>query len=241
MSLRLAIKSDPVLAPLARKVLWPFRLVASVIFVLRRQLIGFKAPRDPALDEEAKTIFFDLLASARLYLEFGAGGTTIAAENAGVPTISVESDAIFAKAVRHALGPAARVRLLQIDLGPTKEWSLPIFVRPTERRLALWRRYVEAPFELLQDSNDVPDFVLVDGRFRRACLLKAAFEASRRCAKVRVLVDDYFLPGREHYRSVEDWVGVPRRVGRAALFDLSSPELVKITQSAIDKALTDYR
>jgi hypothetical protein len=217
----------------------PFYVVRSALFLVRRRLLGFGPPGAPGLDEEALACFSELLAKATHYLEFGAGGTTLAAARAGVPTLTVEADPYFARAVRKALGDGSSVEILDIHLGLTREWTIPVFTRPSTARLARWRRYVEAPFERL-DQRRFPDLILVDGRFRRACVLQAARKAALADAAATLMVDDYYLPGREHYAEVEQWLGTPRRVGRAAVFALT-PGSAAPPEQAVERASADYR
>lgn len=218
----------------------PFKFVRSLLFIGKVRIAGFGPPGEPGLDDEAKTLFFELLNKSHSYLEFGSGGTTLAASRAGIPTLSVEADRFFAHAVRLALPADSQIEVIDVDLGITKEWSTPLFVRPTPARLLRWRRYIEAPFERIQSKTPFPDFVLIDGRFRRACALKVASEARRRAAQVSILVDDYFEAGREHYHEIEQWLGVPKRVGRAALFEADWNEEIP-PAPAIDEAAADYR
>lgn len=217
----------------------PFKFVRSLIFIGRSHLLGFGPPGEPGLDEESMATFFERLGKSRSYLEFGSGGTTLAAARAGVATLSVEADRFFAKAVRQALPSGSSVEVIDVDLGLTKEWSTPLFHSPTPDRLARWRHYIEAPFERIRKKENFPDFVLIDGRFRRACALKVVSQAHRMGAPVSILVDDYFTPGREHYHQVEEWLGPPRRVGRAALFDESFGK--DVPPSVLDEAARDWR
>ena len=218
----------------------PLKFIRSLLFIAKQRLVGFGPPGEPGLDDETTALFFELLEKSKSYLEFGSGGTTLAAARFGVPTVSVEADRFFARAVRKALPPGAKVKVIDIDLGVTKEWSTPLFVRVTPKRIARWRRYVEAPFERLEPLFPFPDFVLVDGRFRRACALKVAREASLHNARVSLLVDDYFTPGREHYADVEHWLGSPRRHGRGALFEIEAGSSGP-PEDAIRQAAEDYR
>ncbi|MEP5936797.1 MAG: hypothetical protein ABJ239_00565 [Erythrobacter sp.] len=99
-----------------------------------------------------------------------------------------------------------------------------------------WRRYVEAPFA---DLTSLPDVILVDGRFRRACALRCAIAAQEAQTSVDLLFDDYFMEGRESYRQLEDKLGLPARIGDAAHFTISPDN--EVAKADIDSAIHDYR
>ena len=185
----------------------PFKLAK---FFYRQRIKGFPTPTAPHFDEETLAFFTEKLKAARSYVEFGAGGSTIMADRLGIPTVSVEGDRYYAKSVRKGLRGGS-VRILTPDIGLTERWGKPLFRKPTPRRLAKWRRYIEAPFGLAPD----PDLILVDGRFRVAC----ALECARRVKQATLIVDDYY-DGRPQYAVLERWLGKPHRIGRSAVFDL---------------------
>lgn len=127
-----------------------------------------------------------------------------------------------------------------MNIGLTVAWSRPYFTRTSQRRLARWRRYSTKPFIVLEQMGWFPDFVLIDGRFRCACALQMAIEVVARQRRATVLFDDYFKPGRERYRAVEQWLGKPERIGRAAFFNMR-PSVTRVpTSSEIEKAAKDY-
>ena len=97
---------------------------------------------------------------------------------------TVESDAAFLRAVRKRLKsipePHSQVTLIFVNIGLTEEWGIPVFKRPTRRRVARWRHYVAAPWEKLRTLGIEPDTILVDGRFRVACVLQSLLNLSSR-------------------------------------------------------------
>lgn len=196
-------------------------------FLYVRKVHGLTPPADTPYFEPAGVDAFKAeLAKASSYLEFGSGGSTVLADRAGIPAVSVESDAIYAKAVRSRL-TSGRVRLVTPDIGMTGEWGTPLF-----RSEAKWRRYVEAPFPI----EPFPDFVLVDGRFRVACALKTAQLAFENGKSATLMFDDYM--GRPYYHEVETYLREPKIIGRAAFFQIG---LVSVPQAAIDLYTKDCR
>jgi hypothetical protein len=81
--------------------------------------------------------------------------------------------------------------------------------------------------------------VLVDRRFRLACLLAVIREAQAQRAPVKVLVDDY--EGRSEYQVAQSRVGAPVRVGRAVLFDYDGQRPIEVTKDEVMAALRDPR
>lgn len=207
-------------------------------FFYHQRVTGFTVPDEPHLDPETLAWFAGRLGKARSYMEFGAGGSTRLAGRLGVPTISVEGDPFFARAVRKGLAPGHRVDLIDAGIGTTIQWGVPLRGSPAPQRVSRWRRYIDLPFQALQrDDRAFPDLVLVDGRFRRACALRTAAEAKGRPCDL--LFDDYYGEGRDHYHDVERVLGSPRRIGRSALFAVA-PD-IQIAASEIDAAIADFR
>lgn len=150
---------------------------------------------------------------ASTILEYGSGGSTVLA--AGMPgkrVLAVESDRRWTARMNAwfaANPPEAELSLHHVDIGPTKEWGMPVDDRAIRRfpdyALSVW------------DRSDFrhPDVVLIDGRFRVGCLLITAFRITR---PVTALFDDY-VP-RAVYHRVEEMLGPAAIIGRMARFDL---------------------
>ena len=178
------------------------------------------------MDSERADRFKQELARARSYLEYGSGATTVLADRAGIEAVSVENDRFYAKAVAAELD-GDRVRQIVVSTGLTREWGFALF--PTIRKA---RAYVDAPFP----SEQFPDFILVDGRYRLACALACARRANLAGQSATLMFDDYVL--RTEYHSVEDYLGVPELAGRAAIFRIGSRS---VPLPAIEEALRDQR
>ena len=147
-------------------------------------------------------------ASRSLYcVEFGCGGSTLEFLRQGIENIvSVESDRAWVSAiqqvpeVRTAIS-SRRLEILHADIGPVKGWGYPA---SSEHRDS-WPLYAALPWKRYGLWPDETAVVLIDGRFRVACCLKAIeaiLENGRRNTKI--LIHD-FLPGRPRYRAVLDF------------------------------------
>ncbi len=156
-------------------------------------------PRAPHMPEAAVARLRSLLDGCRGYLEYGSGGSTVMAGELGAPfTVSVESDGDWLAALRPALDGAAGERILvHADIGPTGEWGHPV----SEQHWRRWHAYPLLGWETCRVRGLVPDLVLIDGRFRRACFYASLLFA---WPGTRILFDDY--ADRPTYHSVEDFL-----------------------------------
>ena len=157
-------------------------------------------------------------AAAGTILEYGMGGSTaMAAAMPGKVVWSVESDAAWMRGMADWFGrnpPAAQVNLRHADIGPTGQWGRP----QGPGNYAKFHRYPLAVWDEKGFSH--PDAILIDGRFRAACFLAAAYRITR---PVTVYFDDYV--GRPSYHVVERFGAPVEVVGRMARFDLAPQRL----------------
>lgn len=152
-----------------------------------------------------------LYAESSAILEYGSGGSTVLAAKLGKPVISVESDRVFAdrlSGILAGLSPTARVH--HVDVGPTGDWGVPLRARSH----GAFHRYALSVW----DRSDMldPDLVLIDGRFRAACLVAVMLRSAK---PVTVLFDDY--PPRRYYHRVERLAQKEQVVGRIARFTVT--------------------
>ena len=158
---------------------------------------------------------------AKVILEYGAGGSTVlAASHPGKTIFSVESDVDWIASMEAYFdrepGQSA-VTLHHAKVGPTQDWGMPAGEDH-------WRKFRAYPLSVWDRPDfEHPDVVLIDGRFRKACLLTVLFRATR---PVTVYFDDYL--NRDNYHEVEEFTPWAETRGRMARFD--------ITPQAIDPA-----
>ncbi len=215
------------------------RLWELTRFFYNQRVRGFSVPDDPWFDSASSDPFRKLLTGARSYVEYGSGGSTMLADRTHIPTIAVEGDRFFARAVARKITDSNLVKLLVADIGTTVEWGIPMFKAPTAQRKARWLSYVDAPYRALRTlGRALPDLVLVDGRMRRACALEAVRQAQVGNQAVTLCFDDY--TPRDHYRGVEAWLGKPRAAGRMAIFH-SGDSLKAIARADVLEAAQDWR
>jgi hypothetical protein len=183
----------------------------NIKFVVRRQLYGLEVGDTPWFDPDGGEFYARALRGARTYLEYGSGGSTVLAAGIVDRLVSVESDHIFARAVRAKVeGSRANTTMLMPDIGFTRHLGIPFFAKPRSWRVRRWKTYPKAPWAAFPDLK--PDLVLIDGRFRVACALETLLHVDH---EVPILIDDYV--GRD-YRAVEQFADLVGMHGRMAHF-----------------------
>jgi hypothetical protein len=203
-------------------------LIKEFVQLLHTKYVtGFNAPGRPLLDPETLDWLTGQLKRTSFYLEFGCGGTTVLANDLGVLTVSVESDAVYAAVVRSALRHPELTKIVTPDMGITGLWGMPMFFANKKGP-----RYIKAPFNGI--CTQFPDLIFVDGRYRVACTLESASRAARAGFTSKLLFDDY--QPRDQYHVVEKYLGAPERIGRAALFLVGAHEIPRevISEHAAD-------
>lgn len=206
-------------------------------FLVQRHFVGIKAPVAPDMEPILLDKLDQLLSASAFYLEFGSGGSTVHAARAGIPTLSVESDPYFARAMRRETAGCRDLTILHADIGFTGPRGFPLVKRAGPRRVAKWRNYISQPFDHLARRDVFPDLILVDGRFRRACALESARQAALSNASAILLFDDY--RDRPSYHRVEKWLGAPLAIGRAALFRIGRGRSPAISEADVSQALLE--
>ena len=160
-------------------------------------------------------------AKASTILEYGSGGSTaMAAALGGKSVFTVESDSAWLVKVRDGLeGADGDFVFHHADVGPVGAWGTPKDRSKQEK----WPSY--PTWIWMHPKFRQPDLVLIDGRFRPACLI-ATMLFTR--APVRVLFDDYYY--REEYFKVEAYAKPVDRAGYMAIFEIkprpTDPRLV---------------
>ena len=184
--------------------------------VIGNRVRRFEVPTEPHFDEASTLYFREQLETARNYLEYGSGGSTILANQMVTNLVSVDSDASFLADVRRKLEThdrRAMAKLIHVNIGLTQHWGMPVFTKPTRRRVRRWEEYAKAPWRYFRTIGQQPDLILVDGRFRVACVLESLLSLSP-LTETQILLDDYV--DRPEYEVIEQFAQV-ELVGRMAV------------------------
>lgn len=159
-----------------------------------------------------------IYSEANVILEYGSGGSTVlGASQPGKLVFSVESDRAWAIRLQHEIDkrnlPSAAT-VYHVDIGPTGAWGRPV-------NADNWTQFHKYPLAIWDEPFfRQPDVVLVDGRFRPACMMATALRTTK---PVTVLFDDYAK--RKAYHCVEDFIKPSKRVGRMVLFRVEPRQL----------------
>ncbi len=197
----------------------------------------------PHFDSDSTPYFIERLAAANLYLEYGSGGSSVLASKMGKRFVSVDSDPYFIRSVKAKIArsetpvPCLQHTFIHANLGLTEAWGVPVWTRPTTKRLASWRFYFTAPWEATQERF-CPDLILVDGRFRVACALTTILHMAD-TKGWEILVDDYV--GRPHYTVIEEFANLERTIGRMAIFKPKDGVNLDALLKSIEIHASDWR
>jgi hypothetical protein len=211
----------------------PMKAYRFAKFLIQQRVVGFEVPDAPHFDSDRSTDWFlGQLARSNRYLEFGTGGSTYMAAKAGVDFVAVDSDVFFLAAVEKKIRAGGHSNNNQIfrhaDIGLTGAWGRPVG-HVSAKRLEKFRHYSDIPNDFA--SGPIPDLVLVDGRFRVACALKALNFLRTHDAEWKIVIDDYST--RPEYSAITEFAD-PMFVGRmAVLNELRSGSDISRLQSAI--------
>lgn len=176
----------------------------------------------PHMSAAEIALFEQQLAGKTSLLEFGCGGSTLFAARHVRQIVSIDSDpAWLAKVGADPALAGCDFTPFHADIGPVGEWGYPA----DERYIRDWPRYHAAIWRHLSGA---PDAVLIDGRFRVACLLQCLIHGRPDAV---LLFHDFI--NRPHYHAVLRHVEIvaqadslaalrakPEREGKAVLHDL---------------------
>jgi hypothetical protein len=173
----------------------------------------------PSMSETEVAFYSTLLSRARSVVEYGAGGSTLLSlKSEAERIISIEADPQWVCRlqrnwrIRWAV-MRGRLSLRYINIGPVKKrWSRP----KDETKKHLWPNYALAPWQ----DNTLVDLVLVDGRFRVACIAQAALNAPG----ATITVHDFW--NRPHYHDTLSILDEVSRAGTMGVFTVK-PDVVR--------------
>lgn len=212
-----------------------------LIGFLYRQRFSKPQIRDtPSFDAEGYGYFAARIPKARIYLEYGSGGSTVVAAKSRVRFKAVDSDPFYLRAVEKKIDTEfgkPNGKFIYCNIGMTELWGIPVFKRLSAGRCKRWKRYPLAPW-LDGDASFLPDLVLIDGRFRVACALTTIKYLTDRVS-FEILVDDYH--DRPEYREIEKYADLASMQGRMAVFKPKSAVDLHDVDRAIETYGLDYR
>lgn len=155
-----------------------------------------------------------LFRGAKSYLEFGAGGSTVAAVSFGniehINVVESSKEWVDKLKGRSDVGGAekeGRLKFHLVDIGPVGPFGVPTSQQDAPK-FPVYSSAVDAVA-----AQDGLDLVLVDGRFRVACFLKALKISS---PTTRIAIHDY--SNREYYHLIEKYADKVESADKLSVF-----------------------
>lgn len=177
------------------------------------------------MKEVEKVLLKKYLQNSSKYLEFGLGGSTIfALINTNIPIISIDTNVSWInfmkgyKIIKSNLNK--RLEIEYVDIGPTKSWGYPVGEEHKEK----FPNFSSTIFQ--KYSADDFDVVLVDARFRVACVYSILLNRKHNLENLTILVHDYSI--REDYQVIEKYLDVVENA--ANLFVFKPKKTIDYTQ-----------
>jgi hypothetical protein len=155
-----------------------WQMAAQISAWRTEQIATFLQYGEPQLEAPDLEWFYTALRGCKTYLEYGSGGSTLAALRMVPNVVSVENDRRFYRAVtsKARLLPSGQYFPIFVYTGPTSAWGFPKVRLPTALRTSLGRRYARAPWISIDRNKLSPEVIFLDGRFRVACALESLLQ-----------------------------------------------------------------
>ena len=135
------------------------------------------------MTEEEIEFLFETTKNINTYFEYGCGGSTVFVyDNSSAKVHSVDTSKNWLNDVGEIIQDERRVKLQHVDLGLIGSFGFP----KTETMKHLWPTYSQA----INNTEDIPEVVLIDGRFRIACALATIKYSKDTGADPIVLIHD---------------------------------------------------
>ncbi len=169
--------------------------------------------------------FQTYLDNSKIYLEFGAGYSTVMASRSPTHTISIENHPYWLREVSEDPDVAKAIEDRKLELVYTSIGEVKSYAFPTDFiNTYLWPTY----YQRIWSTIDVlPDLILVDGRFRVACTLTALMYISE---DTIIAIHDFWT--RPHYHSVLPFLTEVDRIDTFGFFkpaaNINWRDLVKV-------------
>lgn len=179
----------------------------------------------PHMNEEAAERLKHEYENSTCVLEYGGGASTLLALRSSINYLfTVESDKSFVMAltkrathVRTTIeGCNTKFFPVYQEIGPVGSWGRPM--RKDSKTIQRFPKYATDVWKLINGEGVNPDFVLVDGRFRVACVVATIMEAKRipGVGLPLIWVDD-FVGRKSKYKVIEELLYKPEIVANRAL------------------------
>ncbi|TVL55390.1 hypothetical protein A9X76_10320 [Brachyspira hyodysenteriae] len=221
---------------LVDKIVWyiPFKNLRNDI---RNFLVSLETNiRLPILmTEDERELFVKSISESKEYLEFGSGGSTfIVLKTTNANIISIESDINWINHMRDNKTifeeeQFCRLKFVHIDIGEISIMGMP----KDKSKLESYPKYSEEIFKIL-DKNHINkiDTVLIDGRFRVACVLNTILNCNK---NIKIIIHDFF--NREEYHILLNYLDTIEKSNSLGVFKIKE----NINTDEINKLIEKYK
>ena len=157
-----------------------------------------------------------------IYGEYGAGASTRwVLENSDAQILAVDTSEYWVETTRQACSKYGdRAKIQFINLGEIGLWGRP----KSYSHLSRFKDYTDTIWRVDQ-GQDSPGLVLIDGRFRVCCFLTSLKYAK---SGAKIIFDDY--GDRPYYHYIEKYVRPSEWCGRQALFIVPEKDHIDFQQ-----------
>ena len=181
----------------------------------------------PAMVASEISLYTKYISNCSQYFEYGIGGSTVfASDNSNAIIRGVDSSQEWINKVTK-LTDATRVKLCHVDIGPIGEWGNP----KGEDHKNLWPGYSSSIF----NTDIKPDFILVDGRFRVACIIQSIIFSIKHKINPIISLHDC---NRVEYKIVQDLLQCIDRVDNIAMYQI---EHDKVNVADLHRIYNDFK
>ena len=204
--------------------------ITNALSKLKRHGLNIKLPESLVKKFEATTLFDgddglfkELIKLAQIYFEYGCGKSTefvFKYSNATIFSVDTSNDWVRKIKSLEGFESSDRLNISWVDVGDVSDWGYPTTFQMRHN----FKKYAE----LLWFNNQIPDLVLIDGRFRVYSFLTSVKFAP---IGTKILFDDYTI--RPFYHVIEEFCPKLDTCGRQALFEISGTAKQKISDDII--------
>ncbi|WP_288764181.1 hypothetical protein [uncultured Weeksella sp.] len=185
------------------------------------------------MHEDEKELLKKYIKNTQNYLEFGLGGSTIfTLLNSKAKIISVDTnESWIASMMKYKIirkNIPSRLEILFVNIGETKFWGYPV----SNEKKHTFERFSKEVYEKYPDN--LYDFVLVDGRFRVACVLQTIISQINN-KKIIIAVHDYSF--RKEYQIIEQFLEIKEKANSLYIFEMKE----NIDIDLVNKLYDEYK
>jgi hypothetical protein len=160
------------------------------------------------MSSNERSMFKKYIGDSKIYLEFGTGGSTIAAlgyANAKIYSVESSKEWIAKMNSKYEIikmsKDSGRLNLVHTDIGPVGDWGVPV---KSEAGIDP-EKFLNYSREIFKINPEVKsaDVALIDGRFRVACFLNTLLNVGQDTV---IMFHDYW--DRPKYHAIMKYVNV---------------------------------